>query len=67
MKIVTTNSVNEKNIIETKEAIFSEQVLSVNVGKDTLSGIKGIFGGKSDSYSEEYTKGRELVVNRLKR
>ncbi|WP_349534075.1 heavy metal-binding domain-containing protein [Leuconostoc citreum] len=34
-----------KDIVEVKEAVFSEQVLSVNIVKDAISGIKGIFGG----------------------
>jgi len=67
MKIVTTETINDRNITEIKEAIFSEQVLSVNVVKDAISGIKGIFGGKSNSYSEEYAKGRELAINDLQK
>ena len=42
MKIVTTEMFSNKDIVEVKEAVFSEQVLSVNVVKDAISGIKGI-------------------------
>ena len=66
MKIVTTEMFSNKDIVEVKEAVFSEQVLSVNVVKDAISGIKGIFGGKSNSYSEEFSKGRELALVALK-
>ncbi len=45
MKIVTTEMFSTKDIVEVKEAVFSEQVLSVNIVKDAISGIKGIFGG----------------------
>ena len=67
MKIVTTETISEKHIIETKKIIFSEQVLSVNVVKDAISGIKGIFGGKSNSYSEEYAKGRQMAIDQLQK
>lgn len=66
MYIVTTESFADKTIIEVKGAIFSEQVISVNIVKDTLSGLKGIFGGKSVTYSDEYTKGRNLAIEELK-
>nr|WP_243284654.1 hypothetical protein [Leuconostoc citreum] len=35
---------SNKDIVEVKEAVFSEQVLSVNIVKDAISGIKGILG-----------------------
>ncbi|TOY70609.1 hypothetical protein DIS12_03905 [Leuconostoc citreum] len=66
MKIVTTEMFSNKDIVEVKEAVFSEQVLSVNIVKNAISGIKGILGGKSNSYSEEFSKGRELALVALK-
>ena len=33
--------------------------------KDTISGIKGIFGGKSTTYSNEYSSGRKLALLEL--
>jgi uncharacterized protein YbjQ (UPF0145 family) len=47
MKIVTTETFAQTQIIETKGALFSEQVISINIVKDAISGIKGLFGGKS--------------------
>ncbi len=29
---------------------------------NAISGIKGIFGGKSNIYSEEYAKGRQMAI-----
>ncbi|MFC0232949.1 heavy metal-binding domain-containing protein [Vagococcus entomophilus] len=66
MKIVTTETIATQKISEIKGAIFSEQVISVNIVKDALSGIKGIFGGKSHAYSAEYKKARELALIELK-
>ncbi len=66
MYIVTTESIADKTIREVKGEIFNEQVISVNIVKDTLSGLKGIFGGKSVTYSDEYTKGRNLAIEELK-
>ena len=38
---------------------------SINIVKDTISGIKGIFGGKSTTYSNEYSSGRKLALLEL--
>ena len=65
MHIVTTQTIAGMTISEVKGAIFTEQVIAVNAVKDTLSGIKGIFGGRSATYSEEYSKGRELALAKL--
>lgn len=65
MKLVTTEVVATMPIVEIKGAIFSEQVISVNMVKDTISGFRGLFGGKLDSYSTEYRKGREAVIEEL--
>jgi hypothetical protein len=67
MHIVTTQTIAGMTISEVKGAIFTEQVIAVNAVKDTLSGIKGIFGGRSATYSEEYSKGRELALENSQR
>jgi uncharacterized protein YbjQ (UPF0145 family) len=56
MYLVTTETIADQKISEVKGAIFNEQVISVNIVKDAISGIKGIFGGKSTTYSDEYAK-----------
>ena len=43
MFTVTTETIADKRIREVKGAIFNEQVISINIVKDTISGIKGIF------------------------
>ncbi|MEB6181944.1 YbjQ family protein [Enterococcus casseliflavus] len=65
MYLVTTETIADQKISEVKGAIFNEQVISVNIVKDAISGIKGIFGGKSTTYSEEYSKGRKLALVEL--
>ncbi|MBM9833027.1 heavy metal-binding domain-containing protein, partial [Enterococcus faecalis] len=65
MYLVTTETIADQKISEVKGAIFNEQVISVNIVKDAISGIKGIFGGKSTTYSEEYSKGRKLALAEL--
>lgn len=65
MQITTTETIIGQTILETKEAIFSEQVLSVNLVKDALSGLKSMFGGKSSAYEQEYRMGRDAAIQEL--
>ena len=65
MFTVTTETIADKRIREVKGAIFNEQVISINIVKDTISCIKGIFGGKSTTYSNEYSSGRKLALLEL--
>lgn len=62
MRIVTTDFVQNAAILETKEAIFTEQVSSVNVAKDAINWLKGVLGGKSDAYSQEYANVRKEAI-----
>lgn len=64
--VTTTDFVPGMEISEIKDMVFSEQVISVSVMKDLLSGIKGVFGAKLDSYAEEYRKVREQAIDDLK-
>lgn len=66
MLITTTDFIENKHILQTKDVIFSEQVLSVNVAKDFVNGIKGMFGTKLEMYAEEYRKAREHALAELK-
>ncbi|MCI8285386.1 MAG: YbjQ family protein [Firmicutes bacterium] len=67
MIVTTTDFVPDFRISEIKKVIFSEQVISVNAAKDIMNGIKGIFGGSLESYSDEYKTVRENAVSDLKK
>jgi uncharacterized protein YbjQ (UPF0145 family) len=66
MKVVTMDRIPQREITEAKGAVMNEQVFSVDVVTDTLSGLGSVFGGHSKSYTEQYAKGREKVIEGLK-
>ena len=65
MYLVTTETIADQKISEVKGAIFNETSDFREHRKGRISGIKGIFGGKSTTYSDEYSKGRKLALVEL--
>lgn len=47
------------------QMLFAEKVVAINVAKDVLGELKGLFGGVREEYTKEFTKARELVVEEL--
>lgn len=62
MLITTTDHIPNQEIAAITATLFSEQVLSINVVKDLVHGIKGIFGAKMDAYAKEYRHAREQAL-----
>ncbi|GEO65115.1 YbjQ family protein [Companilactobacillus nantensis] len=65
MQVYTMDRIPQLEIVEAKGAVLNEQVFSVDIVTDTLSGLGSMFGGNSSSYTKEYRKGREIVLNGL--
>lgn len=65
MLITTTDFIPGQRITTFVDTLFTEQVASVNVVKDLASWIKGIAGGKMDTYAKEYAKARRLALDAL--
>lgn len=65
MLCTTTDFIPNREITAFIDTLFTEQVTSVNVVKDLASWIKGITGGKMDTYAKEYAKARQLALDAL--
>lgn len=65
MHITTTDFIPGQNVTALIESLFTEQVTSVNVVKDLTSWLKGITGGRMDTYAKEYAKARQLALAAL--
>ena len=65
MYLVTTETIADHKISEVKGAIFNEQVISVNIVKDAISGIKGIFGGRKLALAELEQQAHRLSANAI--
>ena len=62
MIITTTNSIEDKSILEYRGIVFGEVISGVNVLKDVAAGFRDIFGGRSNAYEEKLTKARTSAL-----
>lgn len=65
MIIVTTPSLEGKNIIEYKGVVFGEVIAGVNFIKDFASGLSNFFGGRSSTYEDELVNARNNAMREM--
>lgn len=65
MIVTTTNKVEGHNILEYRGIVFGEVVEGVAFYKDLGSGIRDIFGGRSQGYENQLTQSRAVALREL--
>lgn len=65
LKIVTTNEIAGKEIVEHLGYVKGSVVRAKHIGKDILSGLKNIVGGEMTAYSEMLEEARKIAVHRM--
>lgn len=65
MHITTTSFIPGQNVTALLGTLFAEQGTSINVVKDLASWLKGITGGRMDTYVKEYARARSLALAAL--
>lgn len=65
MKIVTTNKIKGKEIIETLSLVKGSTIRSKDIGRDIMAGLKSIVGGEIRSYTKAIEEAREEAMNRM--
>ena len=65
MHITTTSFIPGQNVTALLGTLFAEQVTSINVVRDLASWLKGITGGRMDTYVKEYARARSLALAAL--
>ena len=65
MLVTTTSTLQDKEILEYKGAVFGEVVAGVNFVKDMFSGITDFLGGRSGTYENEVAEARDAAVEEM--
>ena len=65
MLLVTTDSINGKEIKESLGVVKGEIVQSKNIGRDFMAGMKTIVGGEIAGYTEMIREARQIATKRM--
>ncbi len=65
MKIVTTDSIAGRKIIETIDIARGSTVRARNVGRDIFAGLKNLVGGEINEYTRLMSDAREQAIDRM--
>ena len=65
MLVVTTSTLQGKNISQYLGIVSGEAILGANIFKDFFAGIRDIVGGRSASYEEELRKAKDIAIQEM--
>jgi uncharacterized protein YbjQ (UPF0145 family) len=66
MLVLTTPTIEGKNIEEYHGLVTGESLLGANVYKDMFSGVRDVVGGRTSAYEEELKKARKVALDSMK-
>jgi uncharacterized protein YbjQ (UPF0145 family) len=62
MLVVTTDTIQGKNITQYHGVVTGEAILGTNIFKDFFASIRDIIGGRSASYENELRKAKDIAL-----
>jgi uncharacterized protein YbjQ (UPF0145 family) len=62
MLVVTTNTLEGRQVREYLGLVSGEAILGANIFKDFFAGIRDIVGGRSAAYEKELQKAKDLAI-----
>ena len=65
MILTSSNTLENKEIIEYKGLVTGESLLGANIYKDLFSGVRDVVGGRTSRYEEEIQKARDISLNSM--
>lgn len=65
MLILTSPTIQGKEIIEYYGLVTGDALLGANLYKDLFSGVRDVVGGRTSKYEEELTNARNLAMDSM--
>lgn len=65
MLILTSPTIQGKNINEYYGLVTGDALLGANLYKDLFSGVRDVVGGRTTKYEEELTNARNLAIKSM--
>ena len=65
MILTSSNTLENKEIIEYKGLVTGESLIGANIYKDLFSGVRDVVGGRTSRYEEEIQKARDIALDSM--
>lgn len=65
MILTSSNTLENKEIIEYKGLVTGESLIGANIYKDLFSGVRDVVGGRTSRYEEEIKKARDIAFESM--
>jgi uncharacterized protein YbjQ (UPF0145 family) len=65
MLVVTTPTIEGKQIINYMGVVTGEAIMGANIFKDFFAGIRDIVGGRSAAYEKELRRAKEVALQEM--
>ena len=65
MILTSSNTLENKKIIEYKGLVTGESLIGANIYKDLFSGVRDVVGGRTSQYEEALQKPRDIAFKSM--
>ena len=65
MILTSSNTLENKEIIEYKGLVTGESLIGSNIYKDIFSGVRDVVGGRTTQYEQEIEKARTIALESM--
>ena len=65
MILTSSNTLENKKIIEYKGLVTGEYLIGANIYKDLFSGVRDVVGGRTSRYEDEIKKARDIALKSM--
>ena len=66
MILTSSNTLENKKIIEYKGLVTGEALIGDNIYKDLFSGVRDVVGGRTSKYEDEIKKTRDIALESMR-
>lgn len=65
MILTSSNTLENKKIIDYNGLVTGESLIGANIYKDLFSGVRDVVGGRTSRYEEEIKKARDIAFDSM--
>lgn len=65
MILTSSNTLENKKIVDYRGLVTGESLIGANIYKDIFSGVRDVVGGRTTAYEEELAKARDIAFQSM--